>query len=111
LFDVHDERSMSMLEESRIEEAASRREQQEAQLYRPNGSKVYGDEEHAERVRAIRDRHRAEFDRIDSDLARDVEEAEERLLLAETRTPTSPTRSRPPSFSAPTRRAPSSPRT
>jgi hypothetical protein len=72
-----------MTEAYRIEEATSRREQAEADLYRPDGSRYYSDEEHAERVRAIQARHRADFDRIEAEIARKVEEAEERLLLAE----------------------------
>ena len=71
------------MNEYRIEEAASRREQQEAQLFRPDGSKVYGEQEHKERLQAIRAEHAAAFDRIDDDVARKVDEAEERLLLAE----------------------------
>jgi hypothetical protein len=71
------------MNEKTIEEAALRREQQEAQLYRSDGSRVYGDGEHEERLAAIKARHRAEFDAIDADVGRKVREAEERLLVAE----------------------------
>jgi hypothetical protein len=75
------------MNEYRIEEAASRREQQEANLYRPDGSKVYGDEEPRERMAAIRREHARAFDRIDADVARKVAEAEEALLVAENADP------------------------
>ena len=72
-----------MLEESRIEEAASRREQQEAQLYLDDGTKLYGDEEHKERMAAIKREHAASFDRIESEIGERVAAAEEALLVAE----------------------------
>ena len=75
--------------EYRIDEAASRREQQDAQLYRDDGSKVYGEQEHKERLRAIRAEHAAAFDRIHADVARRVQEAEQELLVAENADPAS----------------------
>jgi hypothetical protein len=77
----NDERSN--MNQHRIEEAAQRRAEAEAQLYRDDGSKVYGDDEHRERLAAIKARHRAEFDQIDADVGRRVAEAEEALLVAE----------------------------
>jgi hypothetical protein len=73
--------------EYHIDEAAQRRQQQEAELYRADGSKVYGEQEHRERMAAIRAEHAAAFDRIDADVARKVQEAEEELLVAENADP------------------------
>ena len=56
------------MSEYRIQQATARREEAEAALLRPDGSRYYSDEEHAERVRAIRARHRAEFDAIDAEI-------------------------------------------
>ena len=67
---------LRMTIEGRIEEASRRRREAEAGLYRPDGSKYFSDEEHAERMSAIKARHRAEFDAIDADVERRVEEAE-----------------------------------
>jgi hypothetical protein len=71
------------MNEHTIEQAASRRQQQEAQLYRADGTKLFGDEEHRERMSAIRREHAAAFDRIDADAERKVQEAEQALLVAE----------------------------
>ncbi len=71
------------MNENTIEEAASRRQQQEAQLYRHDGTKLYGDEEHKERMAAIRCEHAASFDRIEAEISRKVGEAEQELLVAE----------------------------
>ena len=73
--------------EYRIDEAAQRREQEEAKLYRPDGSKVFGEQEHKERMAAIKREASASFDRIDADVARRVQEAEQALLVAENADP------------------------
>ncbi len=73
--------------EYRIEEAAQRREQAEAALYRSDGTKVFGDAEHRERLANIRAEHARAFDAIDADVGRKVREAEEALLVAENRDP------------------------
>ncbi len=75
--------------EYRIEEAASRRAEAEAQLFRDDGSKVYGEQEHKERMAAIKREASASFDRIDADVARKVQEAEQALLVAENADPAS----------------------
>ena len=46
-----------MAEQFRIEEAARAKEAATSALYRADGAKVYGDEEHAERQRQIRREH------------------------------------------------------
>ena len=76
-----------MTEQFRIEEAASRREQQEAQLYRPDGSKVFGDQEHAERMAAIRAEHARTFDRIEAEIEERAERAQGELAALENADP------------------------
>jgi hypothetical protein len=72
-----------MTEAAQIEAAAQAKEAATAALYRDDGSKVFGDEEHKERMTAIRREHAAAFDRIESDISRKVGEAEQELLVAE----------------------------
>ena len=69
--------------EYQVEQGARQRAEAEAKLYRDDGSPVYGDAEHRERLAAIRAEHAAAFDAIDADVGRKVQEAEERLLAAE----------------------------
>lgn len=69
--------------EDRIEGAQRRRQEAEARLYRHDGTNLYGDEEHRERAAAIRSEHRAEFDRIDADVAERIGRAGRALLVAE----------------------------
>ena len=55
----------------RIDRAAERFRSQEASLLRPDGSKVYGDAEHQERMQALL----AEYDAVGNDVVNDAEEA------------------------------------
>ncbi len=54
------------MNEYQIEQATTRREQQEAALYRADGSKVYGEQEHKERVRAmfLNTRHLMQYEEL-----------------------------------------------
>jgi len=58
--------------------ASERREREEAALYREDGSKVYGEEEHAERLAVITSRR-------DADIAGLVEQSEKAVSEARTR--------------------------
>lgn len=66
--------------EQRIEQAAKAREEAEASLLRPDGSRRYSDEEHEERTRTIRREHAERFGAIEAEIAGRVERAEERLF-------------------------------
>jgi hypothetical protein len=68
----------------RIDQATKRRAEQERALLRPDGSKIFGPEEHAERTASIRREFEQEMDKIDTELAAKVAGAREALLVAET---------------------------
>lgn len=72
-----------MLERDRIEQAGEKHEQAKAALFRSDGSKVYGEETHGERLAEIEREFRTEMDAIEADVDRRVEEAESSLLRAE----------------------------
>jgi len=72
-----------MNEKYRIEEAATQREEAEAKLYRDDGSKVYGEQEHRERLAAIRAEYSRAFDRIDAAIEERVEQSEGELVALE----------------------------
>ena len=94
-----DDERRHRMNEDQIQEATTRREQQEAALLRPDGSRYYSDEEHKERVRAIRREHAAAFDRIDADIEERAERAQGELEALENADPAAG--SRPTSSNAP----------
>ena len=79
---THDD-ERSTMSEYRIQEATTRRQQQEAQLYRSDGSKYFSDQEHAERMAAIRAEHARAFDAIEADLADRADRAQAELEALE----------------------------
>lgn len=70
-----------------IEQATTRREQQEAALLRPDGSKYYSDAGHNERVAAIRREAEADFDRIETGIEERIERAQGELEALENADP------------------------
>ena len=87
------------MSEYRIQEATTRRQQQEAQLYRSDGSKYFSDQEHAERMAAIRAEHARTFDRIEAEIEERAERAQGELEALENADPAAG--SRPTSSNAP----------
>jgi hypothetical protein len=79
---THDERNIIM-NDREIQQATSRRDAARSQLFRADGSKVYGGEEHKERERAIDRAFEQELDAIDAEIATRVAEAREQLLAEE----------------------------
>jgi hypothetical protein len=71
------------MNEKTIEEAAQRREEAEAALLRPDGSRYYSDEEHAERMAAIRAEHARTFDRLEAGLEERADRARGELEALE----------------------------
>ena len=61
------------MNENTIEQAASRRAEAEAALYRDDGTKRFSDEEHRERLVAIRAERSRTFDQIDAEVEQRVE--------------------------------------
>jgi hypothetical protein len=72
----------------KIDRMVEAREQEEAKLYRGDGTKLYSDEEHASREADIRRRFRAAMDAIDEEAEAKIAAAEESLLIAENADPT-----------------------
>ena len=77
-----------MVSREKIDRMVEAREQEEAKLYRSDGSKLYSNEEHAEREADIRHRFRLVMDEIDEEADKRISEAEEALLVAENADPT-----------------------
>jgi hypothetical protein len=71
-------------EQYQIDQATSRRDAARSQLYRGDGSPVFGEREHKERERAIEREYEAALDKIDAEVAAKAAEAQEALLVAET---------------------------
>src|SRR4051794_27097445 len=72
----------------RIDNAVERHEAAKAELFRPDGTKLYGDEEHAEREAALRRVFLGEMDSIEGDIAQRIASTEEELLALEHADPT-----------------------
>lgn len=72
---------------NRIERAVQRRDAGLAELERPDGSKLYGPEEHAEREAAIEDEFKATMDAIEGEVDKRIAAGEETLLLAQSADP------------------------
>lgn len=68
---------------ARMDATAERLEAEKAKLYRPDGSKLYADEEHEERLRSIEQEHTTAFDAIEADVGRSISRAQEDLLKLE----------------------------
>jgi hypothetical protein len=60
----------------------------QASLYRADGSKVYGDDEHAERLAGLRGHRNATLDTIEAQLASEVESANEDIAAFDNGGPT-----------------------
>jgi hypothetical protein len=71
-----------------IDRMAEAKEHEEAKLYREDGTKLYSEDEHAERMSDIGRRFRAAMDAIDEEVEAQVAAAEETLLVAENADPT-----------------------
>ncbi len=75
------------MNENTIEQAASRRAEAEAALYRPDGTPRFAGDEHRERKQAIERDFSAAMDRIEEEISERVGAAEEALLVAENADP------------------------
>lgn len=72
-----------MFEREKIDTAAERHEEEQAKLYRPDGSKRYSDEEHAEREGELREEFNVSLDTIEAGIDRQIASAEETLVRVE----------------------------
>jgi hypothetical protein len=79
---------LTVVSREKIDRLAEAKEYEESQLYRGDGTKLYSDEEHAEREADIRRRFRAAMDEVDGKIETKVAAAEESLLVAENADPT-----------------------
>ena len=61
--------------------AAELHEEARRALYRPDGSKVYGEEAHAEREEALRREFHAALDAIGEEIEKRISRAEEEIVL------------------------------
>jgi hypothetical protein len=77
-----------MSQREQMDRAVERYEKATAELYRSDGTKLYSDEEHAERERAIRSEFKAAVDAIEQDVDSLIAAAKESLLIAESSDPT-----------------------
>jgi hypothetical protein len=77
-----------MASREKIDRLAEAKEHEESQLYRGDGTKLYSEDEHAERMADIKRRFRAAMDEIDEEVEATVAAAEETLLVAENADPT-----------------------
>jgi hypothetical protein len=77
-----------MLEREKMDRAVERYEAAMAELYKPDRSKLYSDEEHAQREASIRGEFKVAVDAIQEDKDRQIASAEEALLIAENADPT-----------------------
>ncbi len=70
--------------QDRIDRAAERYEARKAEeLYRPDGSKLYSDEEHAERAKALDEGFQAELYSIEGDIDQRIAEAQQVIFMAQ----------------------------
>jgi hypothetical protein len=72
----------------KIDRLAEAKEYEEGQLYRNDGSRLYSDEEHAEREGDIKRRFNAAMDELDEEIGSKIAAAEESLLVTENADPT-----------------------
>ncbi len=72
----------------KIDRTVEAREHEESELYREDGTRLYGPEEHAEREADLKRRFRAAMDAIDEEVGGRITAAEESLLIAESSDPT-----------------------
>lgn len=77
-----------MVSREKIDSLVEAREYEESKLYRADGSKLYSEEEHAEREADIRRRFRACMEEVDGEVEAKIAAAEESLLVAENADPT-----------------------
>jgi hypothetical protein len=72
-----------MFEREKIDRAAERHEEAARALYRPDGRKVFGEDEHEERERALRREFHADLDAVGPDIEKRIEAAEKEVLRLE----------------------------
>lgn len=72
-----------MNERAKIDQAAEHFEEKRASLFRPDGSKVYTDEEHTERESVLRRELNATFDHIAPDIEKRITAHEQEVLKLE----------------------------
>lgn len=78
-----------MFERERIDRAAEHHEEERVKLYRPDGTSVYGEEEHAEREETLQREFRAALDAIGPDIERRIAASEQEVLKLEHSDPSS----------------------
>ncbi len=77
-----------MFEKQQMEQAMERQEARRGQLYREDGARLFGGEEHEERERSIKQEFNATMDAIESSVDAKIASAEESLLVMENADPT-----------------------
>ncbi len=77
-----------MKEKESMDKAVERQEARRGQLYREDGARLFGDQEHEERVAAIKQEFAATMDSIESSVDEKIAGAEKDLLIAENADPT-----------------------
>ncbi len=77
-----------MFEKQQMEQAMERQEARKSELYREDGGRLFGDEEHEERERSIKQEFNATMDAIESSVDAKIASAEESLLVMENSDPT-----------------------
>jgi hypothetical protein len=77
-----------MFEQEKMEQAMEHQEARKSELYRADGGRVFGDEEHSEREAAIKQEFNAAMDAIEAGVDAKIASAEESLLVMENSDPT-----------------------
>ena len=77
-----------MVSKAKIDRLVEAREHEEGKLYRADGTKLYSEDEHAERMSDIGRRFRSAMDEMDAEIEAKVAAAEESVLVAENAAPT-----------------------
>jgi hypothetical protein len=77
-----------MSEKIQMEQAMEHQEARKSELYREDGARLFGDQEHEERVAAIKQEFAATMDAIESSVDEKIASAEESLLVMENSDPT-----------------------
>jgi hypothetical protein len=77
-----------MFEKEKMEQAMEHQEARKSELYREDGARLFGDEEHEEREAATQQEFAATMDSIEAGLDEKIASAEESLLVLENADPT-----------------------
>ncbi len=77
-----------MFEKEKMEQAMEHQEARKSELYRSDGARLFGDEEHEERERSIGQEFTATMDSIEAGVDEKIASAEESLLILENADPT-----------------------